>query len=286
MHWLEKMIEEGCEYIGISPANDRTTAQKMVWLDEVFNYLCGDEGYPKIKTHGFGVTALPILYRYPWFSIDSATWLMVGAYGGAMIPVADVHGKPDFMKVPRIIHFSLPTDVKKLSLNYLSPERSYSALGKQKREYVEKYVADQGFTIKGLRTDYRDRQKLCARFFKICTQHYTPPPFHARRTGFFNDQGPSRTGQTEFGHGTTKMIYTITTSYQHSNILRDEGIRDRLVTYYYFKTGSGFDIEQYVKEGSMPMPDGYTERKAKKQALEQSRTAAYLEDGFARSFRA
>ena len=63
--WLDRMIDEGFDYIGISPANDRTTKQKIEWLDGAFGYLCGDAGYPEIKTHAFGATSPSILCRYP-----------------------------------------------------------------------------------------------------------------------------------------------------------------------------------------------------------------------------
>jgi hypothetical protein len=66
-YWLDKIIGDGFKYVGISPANDRTTKQKVEWLDEIFGHICGSKGFPQVKTHGFGVTALPILFRYPWY---------------------------------------------------------------------------------------------------------------------------------------------------------------------------------------------------------------------------
>ena len=73
--WLRKMIDHGCDYIGISPANDCTTHQKRMWLDKVFDFICDADGWPCIKTHAFGMTALPLLTRYPWYSADSVTWI-------------------------------------------------------------------------------------------------------------------------------------------------------------------------------------------------------------------
>lgn len=70
--WLEKLVEyqekhikDG--YIGISPANDRTAHQRMLWLEQVMPYVTHKDGSAKIKFHGFGATSMDILRRYPWY---------------------------------------------------------------------------------------------------------------------------------------------------------------------------------------------------------------------------
>ena len=78
VYWLKKMIEDGFDYVGISPANDRTTLQKRIWMDEMFRFM---ENYPQVKTHGFGVMAFTLLRRYPWYSCDAASWLQGPGYG-------------------------------------------------------------------------------------------------------------------------------------------------------------------------------------------------------------
>ncbi len=65
-HYLEKMVKE-MEYIGISPANDRTTKEKKKWLDECMKYIVDSKGKAQIKFHGFGMTSLHLIWRYPWF---------------------------------------------------------------------------------------------------------------------------------------------------------------------------------------------------------------------------
>lgn len=68
--WLEKIVD-AMPYIGLSPANDRSTSEKMQWLDDCMKYVCDDKGYPKVKWHGFAVTSLRLMFRYPWYSVDS-----------------------------------------------------------------------------------------------------------------------------------------------------------------------------------------------------------------------
>lgn len=83
--WLERMVDE-FEYIGLSPANDRTTAEKMVWLDQCMPYVTDETGKPIIKFHGFAVTAWSLMMRYPWFSVDSASWCQQSGRGVIYIP--------------------------------------------------------------------------------------------------------------------------------------------------------------------------------------------------------
>ena len=57
------------------------------WLDECFEkYICGSDGMPKIKVHGFAVTSLPIMLRYPWYSVDSTSWVATGRMGSVYVP--------------------------------------------------------------------------------------------------------------------------------------------------------------------------------------------------------
>jgi hypothetical protein len=86
--WLEKMVES-MHYIGLSPANDRTTKEKMQWLDDCMNYVIGEDGLPLVKFHGFAVTSHTIMTRYPWYSVDSASWVMSSRVGSVIVPKFD-----------------------------------------------------------------------------------------------------------------------------------------------------------------------------------------------------
>jgi hypothetical protein len=81
-HWLDKLVAEGGGYIGISPANDRTTSAKQHWLDEVFARV------PRaIRTHGYGVTSLRLLQRFPWYSVDSSAYTAGAVRGSCYLPL-------------------------------------------------------------------------------------------------------------------------------------------------------------------------------------------------------
>jgi hypothetical protein len=87
--WLEKLIRIGAPYIGISPANDKTTEQKVKWLNQSCVPLITDgKGNAKVKFHGFAVTAPKLIFDYPWESVDSSSWrLCGGGFGIIFIPI-------------------------------------------------------------------------------------------------------------------------------------------------------------------------------------------------------
>lgn len=71
-----EIYKKETDYIAISPANDSSTKRRMVWLDKVYGNIRGD-----YKTHGLAATAIPIMQRYPFYSVDSINWKAVHIYG-------------------------------------------------------------------------------------------------------------------------------------------------------------------------------------------------------------
>mgnify|MGYP001566356131 CR=1 FL=1 len=91
--WLLKYMDEGNDYIALGGmAADKsgaalTSEKRQAWLDQVFsNFICGPNGLPKVKIHGFGLTSLRLMMRYPWYSVDSTSWVVTGRMGSIYIP--------------------------------------------------------------------------------------------------------------------------------------------------------------------------------------------------------
>jgi hypothetical protein len=104
--WLKKMVA-AMDYIGLSPANDRTTKQKIKWLDDCMNHVIGDDGLPLVKFHGFAVTSLVIMLRYPWYSVDSASWVMTSRVGSITVPKFDHRKRQyDYLTKPLVVSVS------------------------------------------------------------------------------------------------------------------------------------------------------------------------------------
>ena len=54
--FLLKTIIKDCKYIGVSPSNDASLPQKMIWCERIFHLLPEE-----IKSHGFAVTSLRLI---------------------------------------------------------------------------------------------------------------------------------------------------------------------------------------------------------------------------------
>lgn len=75
--WLEAMSRR-LRYIGISPSNDASTKSKKLWMRKVYSIIRA-----RNMTHGFAVTAKDLMESFPWYSVDSTSWLAPMIYGKA-----------------------------------------------------------------------------------------------------------------------------------------------------------------------------------------------------------
>jgi hypothetical protein len=115
LKWLNKYIEEGYPIIGLGGlVRSAIKSEYQVWLDAAFgDMICNTQDHlPKVKIHGFGVSKFSILFRYPWWSIDSTIWRMTAAYGAIIIPKR-IKGKYDFLIPPYRVAISIESPQKK-----------------------------------------------------------------------------------------------------------------------------------------------------------------------------
>lgn len=74
-------------YISLGGLVGASPKQLIIWLDRMWAlFLTNPDGTPKLKVHGFGLTSLPIMTRYPWYSVDSSTWVQWAANGMILMP--------------------------------------------------------------------------------------------------------------------------------------------------------------------------------------------------------
>lgn len=167
--WLRKIVhhaehEGGNRYVGISPANDRTTSQKRLWLDRVFTELGDADGRPRIDTHGLGITSIPLLVRYPWYSVDSSAWTTASARGVLFVPRHNRQGLPDYTQSPLVVYMS---GVKPVS----GEDRDFRTLDARMRKYVVDYIEAAGSTLDLCITDCKERARVCCWFFMQFEKH-------------------------------------------------------------------------------------------------------------------
>jgi len=86
LKWLRKLLRK-YEYIALGGLVPNTTAVLIPLLDRLFKEeLLDSNGLPKVKLHGFACTSIPLMLRYPWYSVDSATCRKLAGYGSIVIP--------------------------------------------------------------------------------------------------------------------------------------------------------------------------------------------------------
>lgn len=88
------------------------------FLDWAFSEI--KKHWPK-KVHGFGMTANWVLARYPWYSVDSTSWLRMCRYGNSIYMKKEVL---EFNKRRRDRDFNLATEIGGL----LKEEKFYTEL--------------------------------------------------------------------------------------------------------------------------------------------------------------
>jgi hypothetical protein len=118
-----------------------STPQMKIWLDRVWHTLfTNPDGTPKARIHGFGVTSLPMMMRYPWDSVDSSTWVQWAANGMILLPRS---GKQ--------IDISSQSSRKKIANQHID------SLPQLQRQALEDEIALEGVDPDRLRLNYYSR---------------------------------------------------------------------------------------------------------------------------------
>lgn len=159
--WLARYLDEGNDYIFLGGMVPESTPYLKGWLDHVWDkFLADKDGMPKVKVHGFGMTRPGLMDRYPWFSVDSTSWVMTGRFGGIFMEIGN--------------------QTKKVMISSDSPRTKdvdchFDTLpAKIKSQLTEEIIA-QGFDPEELRTIYWKRDIWNIAYLKRqCDKPVTP----------------------------------------------------------------------------------------------------------------
>lgn len=84
--FLDQYLAES-EYIALGAIANLHTSLRLKSLKEVWNTKLRDkDGNPTHKVHGLGLTSARVMFGYPWNTVDSASALLMGSYGGVFLP--------------------------------------------------------------------------------------------------------------------------------------------------------------------------------------------------------
>ena len=137
--YLEHYVKN-YEYITIGGMVGKPSAQLARWLDRIWEkYMVDHTGKPRLKVHAFGITAIPIMERYPWYSVDSSSWIQSAAFGSIITPEWG------------------PLSVSSKSPSRHNAGQHASTLTQVEQDFVFQTLEEQGFTYERLSTVYESR---------------------------------------------------------------------------------------------------------------------------------
>lgn len=152
---LRRLLEytPAIPYIGISPANDVSTQDKAIWIEEVFRVIKRSPN-PDVKTHAFGMTSLPLLEIFPFYSADSTSWLMNGKSGSIMT---------------RFGSLTISENQRKSPDHVLNMPKSF-------QDELQAYVVSYGYDLKLLSQDYKQRMLFNIHYLQDWANRYQYKP--------------------------------------------------------------------------------------------------------------
>lgn len=137
--YLEWYMER-YDYITLGGMVPVTTAQLYPWLDRLWEkYLTDGAGRPRLKVHGFGLTSLPLVLRYPWYSVDSSSWIQTARFGSIF---TKQYG---------------PVSVSMKSPSRHTEGRHYTTLTESEQAAIRSVVEGRAFNIPRLMDAYESR---------------------------------------------------------------------------------------------------------------------------------
>jgi hypothetical protein len=179
MEWVDKYVEAGYSLLGVGGLGQEVTMRAYInWGDRLFERLCQSPSrLPRVRTHGFAMTSFPLMARWPWWSVDSASWAKLAGYGSIYVPHRR-NGKWDFGLQPYMIAFShrLQPSEKRIVFDWL--DYVNVPFGSRKEGTTERY---------GVISEYNARAVANARFFQKLAEWLPkyPWPFTLKpQTGF------------------------------------------------------------------------------------------------------
>ena len=170
MRFLERLLDHKVPYIGIGGLVGVAGGLRRAWLDRVFLRITDDKGMPLVKTHGFGMTSVPLIFRYPWYSVDSTTWIKITANGGIYLP-AMVGNDFVFDQVPMSVSVSLGNPNQNLD------GKSAATMSAGMRAILDRWLAICGKTYAEVSTDYYHRAVCNVTYFKKVSEAKAVHPF-------------------------------------------------------------------------------------------------------------
>ena len=247
-YWLDKMLEDGETYIGISPYLRSHQSEIIQWADKCFTRITDGKGRPLIRTHGFGVTACNLCTRYPWYSVDSTSWSVGGGYGSILVPQY-VNSKPDYSKTPQTL---------KLSARKQDQSSGFDGLSAAQQEVVRQHAATVNVSMSELRNTFLGRWKMNVHYHLGMAASCDGRLFKNKAHSLFGSFAPKGKG---YDPQPLKMYFATVFTAGHNQFLNDFNITNRLLSYALLREYPDVLLRMYRQTGFHEEPKQSRPRK-------------------------
>ena len=129
-------------YFAVGGRSLQTISVLDGWFNHIFTLLCpkSNDYFPLCKVHGFGITVPNLMHKYPWYSMDSSSWVQYGRYGMILIPQRK-NGRPDYTRSAFKVFMSTRSPARR------EEGKHFSTLTDAEREYVLAYIESKRFPL-------------------------------------------------------------------------------------------------------------------------------------------
>jgi len=117
---LDRMLDT-YDYIALGGMVPIPTVRLDPWLTLCFERICNKDGTPAKKIHGFGLTTISLMKKYPFYSVDSVSPVLTGAMGGIMGAEGQVISLSRNKRIDAKTRLTIETlgyDINKLFVDY------------------------------------------------------------------------------------------------------------------------------------------------------------------------
>jgi len=165
-----KRLVEKYDHMAIGGLVPISTKNLIPFLDEIFGYICDKEGKTNKKLHGFGMTTVSLMEKYPWFSVDSISPIITAAMGGIYNEDGKVISLAMKGYIPHSVEIALGEENKG---GFVLPEGSF-----------KENTLTKGFSFMQLKYKYKTRIVVNIRYMMKLEERLTlnPPIFKQYQT--------------------------------------------------------------------------------------------------------
>jgi len=228
--FLERYLKDGDSYIGLATAKDMPgdlSDYHETWLDQMFSILSDSKGHPLVKTHGFGITKVQFMLRYPWYTCDSTTWSLAAGFGMIYVPAMRSNKTANYATLPMRVIMS-----GREQISWSSARRQYDMLGPTEREWVLGNIERWGLTLEQVTNVSGARRIANVKYFNEFCESQGRKAFTHRTPVEVGKAWVDKVAAPPMHSHMAVMFATMVANRGFSKILTEAGGVHRLVSYF------------------------------------------------------